>query len=155
MSPLCRAAARKRSIAQHHSTTTLTTCTSSRTQQLPTNKRLRAEVPECLELPSERQLFPFLRNMPFLHTTIVHFQLRNLLWAASAHDVFAVHRNCIKCYNTVSSECTTVMDLSGQGRGAFNLGEVLVSTMCAGHGLVAAGAPTVLLHAIQMLHVDF
>ena len=100
-----------------------------------------AEVPECLDLPNQHQLFPFERNLGFLQTSIVHFQLRNLLYATAGHIVYAMHHNCIKQYNTITEEKKTIMDLSGQTRTPFNLGQVYVSTMCAAHGLVAAGAP--------------
>jgi hypothetical protein len=92
----------------------------------------------------QSSLFNFHRNHPFLKTTVVHFQLRNLLWATTGHDVYAVHNNAVKRYNVVTKDVQTVIDLSGslpEHGPPAHAEQVFVSTACAAHALVAAGAP--------------
>ena len=91
-------------------------------------------------MPVKQELFSFLHNYSFVHSTIVHFQLRNLLWATTSHDVYAVHNNCIMRNHVVTQHSRLVLDLTGAERGTQNAGQVHVSTMCAAHGLIAAGA---------------
>ena len=98
-----------------------------------------AEIPACLQVPRNNDIYIFARNMPFLHTSIVHFQLRNLLWATTAHDIYCVHNNSVVHWNVLTRESRIVLNLTGAERGSQNYGQVYVSTVCAAHGLVAAG----------------
>jgi hypothetical protein len=43
-----------------------------------------------------------------VHTTIVHFQLRNLVWATSAHDVYVMLDSCINHWSTINRQITQV-----------------------------------------------
>ena len=102
--------------------------------------------------------FSFVRNSRAVQSNIVHFQLRNLVWASSPNDVFVVHDNCVNHWNPVSRTVTEVLNLNGGGhggglhggggagvvRGAAStrvpgLGRVQVSTLCVSGDLVAAG----------------
>lgn len=54
------------------------------------------------------RLFQFWRNYRAVHTNIVHFQLRNLVWATSAHDVYVMLDSCINHWSTLSRQSTQV-----------------------------------------------
>ncbi|KXZ54216.1 hypothetical protein GPECTOR_5g308 [Gonium pectorale] len=100
--------------------------------------------------------FAFVRNSRSVQSNIVHFQLRNLVWAVSPNDVYVVHDNCINHWNPTSRMISEVLCLNGSGgnldfggggaggrAGAssrlMGLGRVQVSTMCVAGDLVAAG----------------
>ncbi|GFR47576.1 hypothetical protein Agub_g9304, partial [Astrephomene gubernaculifera] len=96
--------------------------------------------------------FTFVRNSRAVQSNIVHFQLRNLVWAASRSDVYVVHDNCVNHWDPVAREVTEVLNLAGGwGRGGAEggagggggrlqaLGRVQVSTMCVSGDLLAAG----------------
>ncbi|GLC56000.1 hypothetical protein PLESTB_001053600 [Pleodorina starrii] len=102
--------------------------------------------------------FSFVRNSRAVQSNIVHFQLRNLVWATSPNDVFVVHDNCINHWNPAARSITEVLNLGGAGGGGGGgggggaarraaddssriqaLGRVQVSTLCVSGDLVAAG----------------
>ncbi|EFJ44213.1 hypothetical protein VOLCADRAFT_65194 [Volvox carteri f. nagariensis] len=105
--------------------------------------------------------FTFVRNSRAVQSNIVHFQLRNLVWASSPNDVFVVHDNCVKHWNPAARTITEVLNLGGGGGGdgggggggavhragddisrIRSLGRVQVSTLCVSGDLVAAGGFT-------------
>ncbi|EFN53482.1 hypothetical protein CHLNCDRAFT_25788, partial [Chlorella variabilis] len=87
------------------------------------------------------RFFDFYRSWRQARSSIVHFQLRNLLWATSAHDVYLVHENKVQHWSSVTQRLTTVMDVSGGVTGAVapGIGQVQLCTLCAREGLVAGG----------------
>jgi hypothetical protein len=111
-----------------------------------------AEIPGCLNVPHKQDKYPFYCNYPFLHTSIVHFQLRNLVWATTCHDIYAVHSNCVKHWNVITKAVRTVIDLTGTEPGLHNVGQVHISTACAGHGFVAAGSESFFSPRKLILH---
>mmetsp|Transcript_11441 Transcript_11441/g.34382 ORF Transcript_11441/g.34382 Transcript_11441/m.34382 type:complete len:443 (+) Transcript_11441:236-1564(+) len=95
---------------------------------------------ECGEPTRTGLWYHFHRNSRAVHATVVHFQLRNLVWATSSHDVYVMLDSAINHWNPLSRKLTRVMNLQGQV-GAPG-GKVQVSTMAAGCGLLAAGGFT-------------
>mmetsp|Transcript_9875 Transcript_9875/g.25381 ORF Transcript_9875/g.25381 Transcript_9875/m.25381 type:complete len:661 (-) Transcript_9875:603-2585(-) len=83
--------------------------------------------------------FNFVRNSRAVHTNIVHFQLRNLVWAASRNDVLYVHQNSVYHWSPVSRTRTELVRMSGHGRRSVPLGRVQVSTLSHKDDLIAAG----------------
>eukprot|EP00170_Pyropia_yezoensis_P006368 contig_25910_g6388 len=83
-----------------------------------------------------------LRALRFVHTTrqvrcsVNHFQLRNLVSAPTAHDVYLLQKNGVVHWDAVTRTRRCVVDLSGATPG---LSRVQVSTMTAGAGLLLAG----------------
>jgi len=71
-----------------------------------------------------------------LRCSINHFQLRNLVWAPSPHDVYLLQDNGVVHWDAVTRSRRCVLDLSGATPG---LPHVQVSTMTAGAGLLLAG----------------
>eukprot|EP00775_Hariotina_reticulata_P005629 gene5629-5868_t len=115
--------------------------------------RVRQEMvqgwPQPTRLPTECGLYAFTRNWRGVSSSIVHFQLRNLLWAVSPHDVFVVYDNRVQPQRLVtecdsSTSASDVLDLRGAPRGHRipGLGKVQVSTLCVSGGLLAAGGFT-------------
>jgi WD40 repeat protein len=96
--------------------------------------------------------FRFSRNTRRVKCSIVHFQLRNLVWATSSHDVFMMHEASVVHWDAAARRRTPVLDLSGNyahfgARVAQNnlgpntppLGNVQISTMIAKDDVVIAG----------------
>ncbi|WIA08841.1 hypothetical protein OEZ85_008262 [Tetradesmus obliquus] len=109
---------------------------------------VRAELvapwPQPRPLPRQRASYRFVRNWRGVPSSIVHFQLRNLLWAASAHDVFVVYDNRVQHWNSATRRCEDVLDLRGAPKGPRlpSMGRVQVSTLAVSCGLLAAGGFT-------------
>lgn len=99
-------------------------------------QELGASLTQCPMAPG---IFTFYRNFRDVQTSIVHFQLRNLLWATSSHDLYVVHNNSLKHWNLVRREHRTILDLSGGPNSSPNMGVVYVSTACVSGGFAAAG----------------
>ncbi|KAK9804828.1 hypothetical protein WJX72_007603 [[Myrmecia] bisecta] len=89
----------------------------------------------------DEHYYSFHRNARAVRSTIVHFQLRNLVWATSKHDIYVMHENCINHWSEITRKTTKVLDLSGETQSARapGLGRVQISTLCVRHHLVAAG----------------
>ncbi len=75
--------------------------------------------------------FSFVHNSRCVQSNIVHFQLRNLVWATSRNDVFVVHDNCVNHWSPASRAVTRVLDLSGSAKAGRvpGLGRVQVSVV--------------------------
>lgn len=101
---------------------------------------VRAELiagwPQPALLRESQWPFPFLRNWRAVASSIVHFQLRNLLWAASAHDVAVVYDNRVQHWNSVTRGVSDVLDLRGWPKGPRLPGLGRVQVRLAGCGLV-------------------
>jgi hypothetical protein len=108
------------------------------------------EVTTCKEVPSYARPYQFHRNWRRVKSSIIHFQLRNLVWAPTAHDVYYVDENKVMRFNTLGmsthrnhqrAEPEVVLDVSGETSTAVapGLGPIAVCTLCVGEGLVAAG----------------
>ena len=54
------------------------------------------------------QWYDFYRNNRAVHATVVHFQLRNLLWATSAHDVYVMLDSAVNHWNPLTRKLTKV-----------------------------------------------
>lgn len=81
--------------------------------------------------------YEFYSNSRAVHSTVVHFQLRNLVWATSANDVYVMLDNTINHWSPLTRKVTRVLSLN-----ASPSGRVQVATITAGCGLLAAGGFT-------------
>lgn len=99
-----------------------------------TSQQLDALVPP----PARRdgEFYQFARNTRHVKSTIVHFQLRNLVWATGPHDVYTLHRCTVRHYDCLARRSSVALDLSGDSNG---VGRVQVSTLCVKEGILAAG----------------
>lgn len=82
---------------------------------------IRAELiaawPQPQVLGSTAWPYHLLRNWRAVASSIVHFQLRNLLWAVSAHDIAVVYDNRVQHFNTATRAVCDVLDLRGWPKG--------------------------------------
>jgi len=70
---------------------------------------LQAEI-SSHHVESDAQFFEFESNERQLRSSIVHFQLRNLVWSTSSHDVLVTHINEIVHYGYHSGKATPVRE---------------------------------------------
>lgn len=91
--------------------------------------------------PRATQFFDFLANTRRVTSSIVHFQLRNLLRATSKHDIYVMRHNCVNHWDLMSYRCTQVLNLQGGTSGPLmsSIGTVSISTLCTGGGLLVTG----------------
>eukprot|EP00850_Spirogloea_muscicola_P002935 SM000011S19113 [mRNA] locus=s11:965777:969204:- [translate_table: standard] len=103
---------------------------------------------ECKQVQIGGKFYDFRYNTRSVKSTIVHFQLRNLVWATSKHDVYVMHQHVINHWSPVSRKSKEVLNLGGTVTPAPNadrslcqqrLGKVQISTMCARRNLLVAG----------------
>lgn len=92
----------------------------------------------CGKVGMGNNWYNFCHNSRGVHSTVVHFQLRNLLWATSANDVYVMLDNAINHWSPLTREVTRVLSLSGISPS----GRIQVATTTAGCGLLAAGGFT-------------
>lgn len=85
--------------------------------------------------------FEFVHNYRAVHSKIVHFQLRNLLWSTTKNDIYVVYENCVNHYNPFTRATTSILDLRGKPLGPRipGISRVQVSTLCVKDNFVAAG----------------
>mmetsp|Transcript_5894 Transcript_5894/g.7948 ORF Transcript_5894/g.7948 Transcript_5894/m.7948 type:complete len:402 (-) Transcript_5894:79-1284(-) len=106
--------------------------------------------------------FDFQLNTRKVRCTIVHFQLRNLVWATSKHDLYVMHNNCVHHWNPVRGIAQEVLNLDRPREGT---GRVQISTMCVAGDLLVAGGfagelvakrltQDSLLHSTHVTHDD-
>eukprot|EP00898_Chlorokybus_atmophyticus_P008656 jgi/Chlat1/8792/Chrsp90S09252 len=91
---------------------------------------------ECKQVRKTGRFFDFRYNTRAVKCTIVHFQLRNLVWATSKHDVYVMHHCAINHWSPVRNKATEVLNLGG---GPHGVSRVQISTMAAQDNLIVAG----------------
>lgn len=122
---------------------------------------VRAELTAGWPQPQALRACPyaFVRNWRTVASSIVHFQLRNLLWAASAHDVAVVYDNRVQHWNSVTRTVSDVLDLRGWPKGPRlpGLTRVQVGVGCteptrqpAGHAALVARHVHVYLAGVML-----
>lgn len=82
------------------------------------------------------QFFDFRLNTRAVRSIIVHFQLRNLIWSTSKHDVYVASEKYVHHWNPIARRKTEVMNLENRGPAHAS---VQISTMCAQDDLLVAG----------------
>lgn len=86
------------------------------------------------------RFYNFFQNTRRVKCSIVHFQLRNLAWATSKHDVVVMHEAGIVHWDAAAKRKTHVLDLSGSSTAVGDgLPMVQISTIIAKYDLVMAG----------------
>ncbi|KAJ0087095.1 hypothetical protein Patl1_08498 [Pistacia atlantica] len=102
---------------------------------------------ECLEVEKGKTFYDFQFNTRIVRTTIVHFQLRNLLWATSKHDVYLMQNYSAMHWSPLLQKGTEVLNvakpvvptLKRPGLLAQPLNRVQISTMAVKENLLVAG----------------
>lgn len=107
--------------------------------------KVRAEICQGYRQPAKGgRAFAFVRNWRSVPSTIVHFQLRNLLWATGPHELFVVSSNAVSHWSAITGRTTEVLNLRGLPKGPRlpGIGRVQISTLGVDRELLAAGGFT-------------
>ncbi|KAK1649780.1 hypothetical protein QYE76_067585 [Lolium multiflorum] len=100
---------------------------------------------ECQRVERRDSFYDFQSNTRHVKPTIVHFQLRNLLWATSKHDVYVMQNYSVMHWSSLLQSGKEVLNVAGQVaptqtvRGARPLSRVQISTMAVKDNLLVAG----------------
>ncbi|PUZ40879.1 hypothetical protein GQ55_9G457500 [Panicum hallii var. hallii] len=100
---------------------------------------------ECKQVERKDAFYDFQSSTRAVKSTIVHFQLRNLLWATSKHDVYLVQNYSVMHWSPLLQRGREVLNVAGQltptenVKGAGRLSRVQVSTMALEDNLMVAG----------------
>mmetsp|Transcript_23872 Transcript_23872/g.35060 ORF Transcript_23872/g.35060 Transcript_23872/m.35060 type:complete len:438 (+) Transcript_23872:123-1436(+) len=82
--------------------------------------------------------YSFEKNERLVPSRIVHFQLRNLVWATTSHDVFVAQAHEILHYNYLTGQLTEILKPM-QDKGKLQTGRLQISTMCVHKSVCIAG----------------
>ncbi|KAL2242258.1 uncharacterized WD repeat-containing protein C2A9.03 isoform X1 [Sesamum indicum] len=102
---------------------------------------------ECKEVEKGHNFYDFQFNTRLVKSTIVHFQLRNLLWATSKHDVYLMQNYSVMHWSSLLRRGKEVLNvakpitptLKYPGCSAQPLSRVQISTMTVKDNLMVAG----------------
>lgn len=67
----------------------------------------------CTPTKKGGKFYEFWCNTRSVRSTILHFQLRNLVWASSKHDVYLMSHFSVIHWSALTGEKTEVLDVSG------------------------------------------
>lgn len=68
---------------------------------------------ECEQMEKGGNYYEFFLNTRLVKPTILHFQLRNLVWATSKHDVYLMSNYSVMHWSSLSSNLSEVINFSG------------------------------------------
>ncbi|XWS21531.1 hypothetical protein CRYUN_Cryun30bG0062200 [Craigia yunnanensis] len=102
---------------------------------------------ECLQVEKGKAFYDFQLNTRLVKSTIVHFQLRNLLWATSKHDVYHMQNFSVMHWSSLIRNSKEVLNvakpivpsLKRPGLLSQQLSRVQISTMAVKENLMVAG----------------
>ncbi|KAB2030561.1 hypothetical protein ES319_D05G240800v1 [Gossypium barbadense] len=102
---------------------------------------------EFLQVEKGKAFYDFQFNTRLVKSTIVHFQLRNLLWATSKHDVYLMENYSVMHWSSLLHKGEEVLNvakpivpnLKHPGLLSQQLSRVQISTMVVKENLMVAG----------------
>ncbi|XP_072979453.1 uncharacterized WD repeat-containing protein C2A9.03-like [Typha angustifolia] len=102
---------------------------------------------ECKQVDKGSTFYYFQYNTRLVNPSIVHFQLRNLLWATSKHDIYMTQRYSVNHWSSLQQTNTEVLNVAGQivpaqmhhGSLLQSVSRVQISTMTVKDNLMVAG----------------
>ncbi|XP_050265329.1 uncharacterized WD repeat-containing protein C2A9.03-like isoform X1 [Quercus robur] len=102
---------------------------------------------ECLQIEKGKTFYDFQFNTRLVKSTIVHFQLRNLLWATSKHDVYLMQNYSVMHWSSLLRRGKEVLNvakpivptLTHPGLLSQSLSRVQISTMAVKENFLVAG----------------
>ncbi|KAF8050636.1 hypothetical protein N665_1917s0004 [Sinapis alba] len=68
---------------------------------------------DCMVTQKGALFYDFWRNSRSIKSSIIHFQLRNLVWATSKHDVYLMSNFLVNHYSTLTSRKHEVLNVQG------------------------------------------
>ncbi|XP_076917439.1 putative WD repeat-containing protein C2A9.03 [Bidens hawaiensis] len=101
----------------------------------------------CKQKPKGGSYYEFFHNTRAVRPTILHFQLRNLVWATSKHDVYLMSNYSIMHWSSLSQNLTEILNFSGHvaptekhaGSLLEEFTQTQISTLAVNDGFLAAG----------------
>ncbi|OIT27268.1 PREDICTED: uncharacterized WD repeat-containing protein C2A9.03-like [Nicotiana attenuata] len=102
---------------------------------------------ECKQVKKGGNYYEFFYNTRLVKPTILHFQLRNLVWATSKHDVYLISNYSLMHWSSISQNLSEVLDFSGHiapsekhaGSLLEGLTQTQISTMAVKNRFMVAG----------------
>ncbi|TYI82774.1 hypothetical protein E1A91_D05G244800v1 [Gossypium mustelinum] len=101
---------------------------------------------ECLQVEKGKAFYDFQFNTRLVKSTIAHFQLRNLLWATSKHDVYLMENYSVMHWSSLLHKGEEVLNVAKPivpnlhpGLLSQQLSRVQISTMVVKENLMVAG----------------
>ncbi|KAL5669049.1 hypothetical protein ACJX0J_021270, partial [Zea mays] len=102
---------------------------------------------DCKPTEKGGMYYEFRRNTRSIKSTILHFQLRNLVWATSKHDIYLVSHYSIRHWSALSGVDTELINVQGhvapreKHAGSLSEGfyQTQVSTLAVKDNLLVAG----------------
>ncbi|KAG1342384.1 putative WD repeat-containing protein C2A9.03 [Cocos nucifera] len=101
---------------------------------------------ECKKVEKGSSFYDFQYNTRHVKSSIVHFQLRNLLWATTKHDVYMMQNYSVMHWSSLHQRSKEVLNVAGQivpakrrGSSVQPVSRVQVSTMAVKDNLMVAG----------------
>ncbi|TYK16979.1 putative WD repeat-containing protein C2A9.03-like [Cucumis melo var. makuwa] len=68
---------------------------------------------ECKAIEKGGNYYEFFHNTRLVKPTILHFQLRNLVWATSKHDVYLMSNYSVMHWSSLSGNLSEILNFSG------------------------------------------
>ncbi|XP_050141871.1 uncharacterized WD repeat-containing protein C2A9.03-like isoform X3 [Malus sylvestris] len=68
---------------------------------------------ECKQMQKGGSYYDFFHNTRLVKPTILHFQLRNLVWATSKHDVYLMSNFSVMHWSSLSGNLSEVLNFAG------------------------------------------
>lgn len=102
---------------------------------------------DCKQMEKGGNYYEFFYNTRMVKPTILHFQLRNLVWATSKHDVYLISNYSVYHWSSLSGNLSEIINFAGHvaptERYAGNLMEgfsqTQISTLAVKDNLLVAG----------------
>ncbi|TVU37792.1 hypothetical protein EJB05_11127 [Eragrostis curvula] len=102
-------------------------------------------IKECKQLDKSSMFYDFRFNTRLVKSTIVHFQLRDLVWATSKHDVYMPQNYSVMHWSSLLKRGKEVLNVADhvfpkqKVRGARPLSRMQISTMAVKNNIMVAG----------------
>ncbi|KAJ6832335.1 putative WD repeat-containing protein-like [Iris pallida] len=114
---------------------------------LEKNQKRHELLQECQTTEQGGKYYEFQRNTRSVKSTILHFQLRNLVWATSKHDVYVMSHFSLLHWSALTREKCEIMNMEGHiapcekhpGSLSEGFSRTQVSTLAVKDNLLIAG----------------
>ncbi|GFP94785.1 uncharacterized WD repeat-containing protein c2a9.03 [Phtheirospermum japonicum] len=101
----------------------------------------------CKDTEKDGLYYEFRRNARSVKSTILHFQLRNLVWAASKHDVYLMSHFSVMHWSSLTCKKSEILNVSGHvvpcekhpGNLSEGFTQTQISTLAVKDKLLVAG----------------
>ncbi|KAG7587457.1 WD40 repeat [Arabidopsis thaliana x Arabidopsis arenosa] len=102
---------------------------------------------DCLQVEKGKNFYDFQFNTRLVKSTIAHFQLRNLVWATSKHDVYFMNNYSLMHWSSLLQRGKEVLNVAKpivptmkqHGSLSQSVSRVQISTMAVKDDLIVAG----------------